>query len=287
MSEGAERGVGRAPGKLILLGEHAVVDGYPAIAAAVDRGTTVRLGARPGPSAVETSTIQDPRLWPALATLVPAEGLGVHLHSDLPIGCGMGSSAALAVALVRALADAEGRVAGFEECFTRGFLVERVFHGNPSGVDHAVSAMGGVVRYLRAGPRITPLPGLAPLELVVADTGTPGNTAEMVERVRRRGAAAEFAAIGALVAEAERSWPHLGPLLDENHALLQAIGVSTPRLDATCVAMRAAGAEGAKLAGAGGGGVCFALVNPDTAAAVRAAAAALGNQAWRMRVGSA
>ncbi len=278
-------GVGHGLGKLILLGEHAVVAGYPAIAAAVDRGTTVTLTHRPGPSGVDASALHDPRLWPALATLVPPEGVGVHITSDLPVGCGMGSSAALAVALVRALAAREGRVADFETCFAQAFPVERVFHGNPSGVDHAVSALGGVVRYRREGPEVVPMPGLAPVRLVVANTGTPGNTAEMVERVRRRGAAAEFAAIAELVAEAERRWPDLGRLLDENHRLLQTIGVSTPRLDDACAAMRAAGAQGAKLAGAGGGGVCFALVDATAEAAVVAAAERLGNTAWAMRVG--
>ena len=278
-------GIGRGLGKLILFGEHAVVAGHPAIAAAVDRGTTVTLTRRPGASAVDTSPIVDPRLWPALATLVPADGVGVNIVSDLPVGCGMGSSAALAVALVRALAAREGRVADFETCFRQAFVVERVFHGNPSGVDHAVSALGGVVRYRREGPEIVPLPAFAPLRLVVANTGTPGNTAAMVEQVRRRGAAAEFAAIATVVGEAERRWPDLGALLSENHRLLRAIGVSTPVLDRTCAAMEAAGARGAKLAGAGGGGVCFALVDPDREADVTAAAQAAGCTTFATWVG--
>lgn len=276
---------GWAPGKLILCGEHAVVRGWPAIAAAVSLGTRVSLRARPGPSAVEAATLADDRLWPALATLVPAEGLGVTITSDLPVGCGMGSSAALAVATVRALAAREGREAGFEEIYARAFQVERVFHGTPSGIDHAVSALGGLVRYRREGPEITPLPLAAPLRLVVADTGAPGNTAAMVAGVRARGCDAELAAIGALVAEVERRLPDVGPLLSANHRLLRAIGVSTPALDRACAVMEAAGAQGAKLAGAGGGGVAIALVDAAREAAVAAAARAAGYRVFVVTVG--
>lgn len=284
MSRSERSWSGRAPGKLILLGEHAVVVGHPALAAAVDRHTTVTLTEVAGPTRLEPPYSDDPRLRPALATLLPPEGLLVHIRSEVPVGCGMGSSAALAVALVRALAAREGRDAGFDECFERAFAVERVFHGNPSGVDQAVSALGGVVRYRRAGPEVTPLRGLAPLRLVVANTGQPGNTAEMVARVRARGAEAELGEIAGLVARAERDWPELGPHLDANHVILARLGVSTPRLDAACAAMRAAGAEGAKLAGAGGGGVCFALVRPDREAGVVVAARALGNEVFAVTV---
>lgn len=278
---------GRAPGKLILLGEHAVVAGHPALAAAVDRFTDVTLRGRPGPSGLDSSTLVDDRLWPALATLLPPTGIGVSIRSDLPVGCGMGSSAALAVALVRALAIHEGRVATFDECFERAFAVERVFHGTPSGVDHAVSAHGGVVRYVRAGPMLHPVPLSLPFHLVVADTGAPGNTAEMVARVRARGAEAEFREIAALVAEAEARLPDIGPLMQENQRLLRAIGVSTPKLDAVCAAMENAGAFGAKLAGAGGGGVAIAAVALDGVARVKAAAEAVGCHAFLVTIGPA
>lgn len=278
---------GFAPGKLILSGEHAVVYGYRAVAAAVSRGTTVTLTERPGPSTVASDYDADPRVWPALATIVPAEGLGVAIASDLPIGCGMGSSAALAIATVRALASREGREAGFEECFAKGFLVERVFHGTPSGIDHAVSARGGAVIYRRDGPEITELALPRPLRLVVADTGAPGDTARMVAGVRDRGCAAELRRIAAV---AEMVSAHLqrgedpGPLFRENHRLLRAIGVSTPMLDAVCAAMEAAGATGAKLAGAGGGGVAIAVVEADTEGRVLAAAAAAGCVAFPVTV---
>ena len=207
--------------------------------------------------------------------------LGVQLQTTLPIGRGMGSSAALAIALIRARADLEGRTADFAECHRDGFVIERIFHGNPSGVDHTVSAMGGGVRYRRGQP-IRPL-ALPPLTLVVMDTGVAGDTAQMVAGVAALpDCSVRLARIGAVteaVADALSGPPSkLGALLVENHRLLQEIGVSTPALDALVDAALAAGAYGAKLAGAGGGGVALALVADPVP--VLSAARALGAQAF-------
>ena len=91
-----------APGKLILMGEHAVVYGHPALAMAVDRGMTVNLVEREGPTRLDEVWIDDDRLQSALDAVLPPEGIGVRLENSLPIGRGMGSSAALAVALAKA-----------------------------------------------------------------------------------------------------------------------------------------------------------------------------------------
>jgi mevalonate kinase len=281
-------GVGSAPGKLILSGEHAVVYGYRAVAAAVSLRTTVTLVPRPGPSRLDDSPIRDDRVWPALTTILPPDGIGVVIRSDLPVGCGMGSSAALAIATLRALAALDGREPTFAELFERGFLPERVLHGNPSGVDHAVSALDRVVLYRREGPEISPL-DVPELRLVVADTGSPGDTAAMVAGVRARNPKAELRRIGAV---AEMVAAHLqrgddpGPLFSENHRLLRRIGVSTDALDRVCGAMEGAGASGAKLAGAGGGGVAIGVVTAETEEAVLGAVRALGFRAFPVRVGS-
>ncbi len=137
---------GSAPGKVILSGEHAVVYGYPCIATALSLRTTVRLYERPGSTGLADSSGADPRLQKALAAVLPPDGLGVEIDSTLPIGRGLGSSAALSVALVRARAAWENRTLDFEATHRQGFVVERLFHGSPSGVDHAVSALGGAVR---------------------------------------------------------------------------------------------------------------------------------------------
>ena len=273
-------GRGFAPGKLILSGEHAVVAGHSCIALAVDRGTTVTLTKREGPTGVDGAP-PDAQLHRALGAILPPIGVGVQLQTTLPIGRGMGSSAALAVALIRARAALDGRTASFEECHRDGFIIERIFHGNPSGVDHTVSAMGGGVRYRRGQP-IQALP-LPPLTLVVMDTGVAGNTAQMVAGVAALPDRAErldrIGEITEAVAAALHGPPSvLGALLVENHRRLQDIGVSTPALDALVDAALSAGAYGAKLAGAGGGGVALALVaDPEP---VLSAARALGAQAF-------
>ncbi len=294
-----------APGKLILAGEHAVVYGHLAVAAAVSLQTTVTLRARPGPSGLARDTapafLGDPRLAGAVATVLPPDGLEVHVVSDLPVGCGMGSSAALAVALVRAIAAREGRVLDEAACFDQAFPIERAFHGTPSGIDHAVSANGGVVAYRRAPdaaavPQMTSLRVPAPLTLVVVDTGTPGDTAAMVRAVRHRRdtnphAAAALDEIGSIAEGVAEALPGgnlraLGSLLDANHAVLQRIGVSTPRLDVACAILRSNGALGAKLAGAGGGGVCFGLADGAAMAArLQEAVAPLGMHAFVVRIG--
>jgi mevalonate kinase len=269
--------VGRGHGKLILCGEHAVVYGHPALAMAVDRGTTVRLTPRPGTLEARGDIVDD-RLIPALRTVLPADGWQVDIATDLPVGRGMGSSAALAVALIRAESASRGHTPSVDEVFERAFAVERVFHGNPSGLDHAVSARGGLLRYRRGPPpSFEPLP-LPSWRLVVLDSGVAGDTKQLVAGVasRRPTVDADLDRIGELVLEATAALDDpqaLGPLLTENHGLLRRIGVSTPQLDDLVALALKAGAVGAKLAGAGGGGVVLALVE-DPEPVLRAAAAA-------------
>jgi len=259
-----------APGKLILMGEHAVVYGHPALAIAVDRGMTVTLTPREGPTGLDTAVIEDSRLGDALSAVLPAMGWGVHIESTLPIGRGMGSSAALAVALARASLAARGRPATHDAVDNLALKVERVFHGNPSGIDQTVCAHGGAIRFKRGpdGPDYQTI-DLPDLPIVVIDSGSAGNTAELVAGVASRRPQVDpyLAKIGELF---EATWPALlagdlttiGQAWHENHWLLRAVGVSTPTLDRITRLATDAGALGAKMAGAGGGGVVIALA-PD------------------------
>lgn len=255
---------GRGSGKVILLGEHSVVYGHRALAAGVSMGTTVELEPHDGPTELGRSAIHDDRLAEALAVALPSQGFRVHIHTDLPVGVGMGSSAALAIALLRARAAAEGRSPDFAELHRGGFAIERVFHGTPSGVDHAVAALGGAVLYRRGE---APVPIAMPrLQAVVLDTGEAGNTAELVAGVRSRRPAIDpvLDRLGELVEEVA---PDLGDAdrladaMNEAHQLLGTLGVSTPRLDELVELARNHGARGAKLSGAGGGGIVLALTD--------------------------
>ena len=166
------------------------------------------------------------------------------------------------------------------------YEVERLHHGTPSGIDNTVVVYGQPVYFVRGQPPQTFHIG-RPFMLAIADTGIHSPTRIAVGDVRRawerqparfeglfdRVAAVVEAARSAIAAgEPER----LGPLMDENHALLQEIGVSCPELDALVAAARAAGAAGAKLSGAGRGGNMIALVTANTEAQVVDALCAAG-----------
>lgn len=261
-------GAGQA--KLILTGEHAVVYGHPAIALAVRQGVRVRLQAYDGPTHVVAPITTDERLHQAIDTVLPSTGIQVHIESTVPTGRGMGSSAALSVALVRAWANWQGQALTPETTYAAAMKVERIFHGNPSGIDNTVSAQGGVLWY-RKGPPIhfEPLP-TPDWELVVLDTKQAGDTKKMVQLVadRFKENRSVLEDIGQLVLEVREvlhDAKELGRCLSLNHTLLCQLGVSNNDLNALVDWSITQGAYGAKLAGAGGGGVVIALTpTPDT-----------------------
>lgn len=275
----------RASGKVILLGEHVVVHGQPAIVAGLDRG--VRVEIVPGCDAVheDARVAEALRLAARLLGIAP-DGLGLKIDGDLPIGMGLGSSAALAVAMLRALATAAGLEPGQDALAAHAHEIERLFHGTPSGVDSTAAAYGGLL-WFEAGPppRHERLRVPGGLPLVVVLSRTVHATSHTVGSLRERAAASPevyrpvFAAVGELVRAARHALEagerkRLGELMTMNHGLLRACGVSTPELDAIVDAALGAGARGAKLTGAGGGGAVIALPSGDAAPLAEALASA-------------
>jgi len=293
-----------APAKLILCGEHAVVYGQPAIAvplADLRASATVERG-RPGVGlrlrAPDLGEIWDagadeatPLSELARATadrLGLAGDLEITLRSDIPIASGMGSGAAIGTALVRALAAFAGRELAPAEVAAMVYESERGYHGTPSGIDNTVVAYERAIWYVRGEPpAIEPLRVAEPMRLVIGDTGVRSATRLPVAAVRERYDAdpaafeALFAAVGDVATRARAALAAaelilLGALLDENQALLEQIGVSSPELARLVAAARGAGALGAKLSGAGWGGVMLALVADGTAERVADALRAAG-----------
>jgi mevalonate kinase len=275
-------GAGQACGKVILLGEHAVVYGVPALAVGIDRG--VRAQAFPldaGPSRLHVrgwnlTVIEDDshdlaRAFRALLDAARAATPSLRPHSvdveaNLPPGGGLGCSAAMGVAIARALEPRLGPAAIQD----RAMVWERVFHGNPSGVDAAVSARGGCVLF-RKGLGVEPVRSRCAIHLCIGNTGTASSTKSMVEAVARLRTRkpdvvdTSFEAIRRLVHNARLAIEAgdrqaLGRWMDMNQSLLAELLVSTPEIEDLCRLARASGALGAKLTGAGGGGSVVALV---------------------------
>ncbi len=301
-----ELSVGRAVGKVILCGEHAVVYGRPALAVPVTQvsaeavvepgepraglvlcaanlGEEVRLSAAGSAHPLAVAA----RL--ALAYLELAEpDWRVTIRSTIPVASGLGSGAAVSVALIRGLAAAAGGSLPPETVSALAYEVEKLHHGTPSGIDNTVIAYEQPVYFVRSRPP-EPFAIGCPFRLAIADSGISSPTRVAVGDVRRawEQEPARYEALFdrvAAVVEAARTViaegrpAELGPLLDVNHALLQEIGVSCARLDVLAAAARAAGALGAKLSGGGRGGNLIALVGEDTAEPVSAALCAAGAQ---------
>ena len=293
---------GEAPGKIILFGEHAVVYGRPAIAAPVPQ---VRARAVIYPAArctveavdlrrrVEVARAPEADPFARMVRLVcqavdrPLPPWRIVVTSDIPIAAGLGSGAAIAAAIGRAMLAAFAVQLPDETLSALVYEVEKLHHGTPSGIDNTVVVYERPVWFVR-GKRPQPFAVARPIHLLIADTGAPSPTKIAVGDVRRAWERdpARFEALfdeaAAIARQARRAIETgdvaaLGPLMDANQTLLAQMGVSSPELDRLIRAAREAGAAGAKLSGAGRGGNMIALVTEATAGeaadALRAAGA--------------
>lgn len=279
-------------GKIILLGEHSVVYGFPALAAALDRG--VRIDAVPTPAGgslrvdvpswnLKVTADDEHSFARGLAAIADAIELGrppLTLIGDaqIPPGAGLGASAAFAVAISRALLTHMKRSVDSAAVTAAASASETVLHGKASGVDVALAVAGGIGVFRKAtGLRQIQVPAL---RVLVGPSGAPRSTAQMVDRVAQATAGSvddvRLRELGALTDTGTssllgRDLPALGTAMDRAHALLGELGVSTPLLDALCDVAKKLGAYGAKLTGAGGGGSIIAIAPRDKEADILAA----------------
>ncbi|MCL4560467.1 MAG: mevalonate kinase [Chloroflexi bacterium] len=291
-----------APGKAILFGEHAVVYGYPAIAVPVlqVQAKVVALPNLSGPKGEITLDAPDIGLHADLEKLPGNHPLALAVHqtlatmgverspavilritSTIPVAAGLGSGAAVSVALIRALSSFLGKPLNDSQVCAAAFEVEKTYHGNPSGIDNTVVTYAQPVYFVRGQPPC-PMRVARPFTLIIGDTGVPSPTVAAVTDVRDRWLAereryeALFSEIGKLANRArptieEGQLEELGALMDENQAKLEQLGVSSPELDRLIQAARQGGAQGAKLSGAGIGGNMIALAPAEKSAQVEAA----------------
>jgi mevalonate kinase len=268
---------GRAGGKVILLGEHAVVYGRPAVASGIALALDAEAVRGAGPR-LESEGASDPRGARLVEEACRAVDLGpgewiVRVRSAIPAGQGLGSSAALSVATLRALAAAAGRRLARDEELRLGRVLEGVFHGTPSGIDPAAAALGSTFRFVRGDPPVVePLVLGARVSLVIALAAAARSTGAAVGGLRERWQAEParyerlFDEVAVVVDDGVRALrvgdlAALGAAFDRNQALLDALGVSSVEIETRLAAARAAGARGAKLTGGGAGGAVIALVD--------------------------
>ena len=293
-----------APAKIILFGEHAVVYGHPAIAVPV---SSLRAVAAITPGSSEFQVIlkdtgqqfrllrEQSEINDSLDTMMhmimshfPASlpPVTIEIQSTIPMASGLGSGAAVATALVRALNSITHQSMSPEALNQIIFDIEKLHHGTPSGIDNTVIVYEQPVYFVRGQP-IERLSIGQPFTLLIGDTGRTALTRDSVGDVRRlyeqqpdfiTPLLDQIGAIAHQAREAIRTGDidEIGHLMNINHTYLQQITVSSPELDTLVEAARQAGASGAKLSGGGRGGNMIALVTANYAGAVREALARAG-----------
>lgn len=289
-----------APGKLMLMGEHAVVYGQPCMVTAVNQRLSVTIDKSDnGALIVDAPQVKETKFVDAtVAKFFSGKGASIKdraiklvIHSDFTCRVGFGSSAAVSVATLKALSSYYGLALTQREIFDTAYRVTLDIQGVGSGFDIAAATFGGTLYFKRSGTLITQLPDHVPL--VVGYTGIKADTPTLVrqvgelrkkypEKVNRI-----IEAIGKLVDQGrealeEHDWKTLGKLMNFDQEYLRDLGVSTQKLEDLIAAAKQAGAYGAKLSGAGGGDCMIAVVPEDKRSDIEVAINKAGGEIIRV-----
>ncbi len=288
-----------APGKFILFGEHAVVYGQPAIAFPLRQlRATARIDIIPdaprghvrlhAPDIHYQAWLHEANEENPLRKIVQLTLDEIHAHispaievqvsSEIPVASGLGSGAAVSTAIVRALCQHFEQPLELARQSELVYEVEKIHHGTPSGIDNTVIVYDQPIYYIR-GRQPEHLAISGELTFILADTGLPSNTGQIVGNVRRAWEQDRstfntfFNEIGQIAerakfATAAGDLKSIGKLMDENQELLEQIGVSSDTISGLLKTARDCGAYGAKLSGAGVGGIIITLVQPSASTTI-------------------
>lgn len=286
-----------APGKLMLMGDHAVVYGRPCLVTALDKRIKVTIEKLDQPifqleanevdivnyvkpinelgknqtsdkaKFIEMSLLNFIKRYPA------KNGYKITTQSDFSSQFGLGSSSAVVAATIKALAIISNINLSQKEIFDLSFKTIFDVQSLGSGFDVAASIYGGTLYFIKAGKVIEPLQTNG-MDLVIGYSGFKADTVSMVKLVRekwrnyKKATESIFDNIANLVNEAKtalinKDFIRLGTLMNYNQDYLEDLGVSTEKLNQMVEAVRKNGAYGAKISGAGGGDCMIALVSAD------------------------
>lgn len=315
------KGKASAPAKIILFGEHFVVYGNPAILASINRRIEVSartidenkvviksdigVAGEYRSSAftiiqggIEAKATLDP-LYSAVMQVLPSRnkktGIEIAISSSVPPGIGLGSSAAACVATVAAVNSLFHKKPSRQKICELAIESERLIHKNSSGADCYVSTFGGLIHYSKA-KGFKEIKSRGPLALVIASTGVRHSTGDLVEGVKKFKERNEslFDSLAKqaadICAQAQRAMAsgrrdNLGALMNENQAILRQIGVSHYKVDDLIDICGKAGALGAKITGAGGGGAVIALAaSKQDSAKIASRAKAAGYESFEVEI---
>ena len=286
-----------APGKLMLLGEHAVVYNHPCLVTAVDQRMKATIELLDSSTfELEAPDVKVSGYKKSLSDLGKGEipkgaqfveiaiknfkekypfknGVRVTTLSEFSSQFGFGSSSASTVCVVKALSELMGKKLSNKELFNISYKTVLDIQGKGSGFDIAAAIYGGTLYFVTGGKTIEPL-RVKELPMVIGYSGVKADTVTLINQVSEK--AKEFPSvvdgiykqIHELVDLAKEElikedWKRFGMLMNINQGLLAALGVSIPKLANMIYAARESGAYGAKLSGAGGGDCMIAIIAPD------------------------
>ncbi|MTT31388.1 mevalonate kinase [Terrilactibacillus sp. BCM23-1] len=283
-------GIGTSSSKVILIGEHSVVYGQPAIAMPVPaaRAVTETTGCQ---GAIQLHCAfydgilsESPDKIAGLKKIIPVtlqvlhkpeENIAVSIDSTIPVERGMGSSAAIAISVVRSLFDYFKTPLDQKTLLRLVGISEKCCHGNPSGLDATAASGSRPIYFTREkGPEW--IKQTLRSCLVIADTGIKGETKKAVAALKQRwtqglSVQSKIEKLGFLASHARKALEsakeeQFGRILLDAHHLLRELGVSHPFVDQLVHIAMTGGAIGAKMTGGGCGGCMIALApNEHTA----------------------